>query len=141
MALRFEPVAEAAELTFTLVDGVSGEIFCRDVDRVTGQRVMQRLRPDQLRRVKQLIAHRQEGIQPEIFEKNILAPDRFVVMGQWVDREYVDLQQAVTTRPATREELARIMAGPRRHPYGPEAVERNVDGMWVVYPNQEAAGA
>lgn len=64
----------------------------------------------------------------------------FVVIGQWVDVEYRDLCSR-TNSPATSEEIRRILAGPRQHPYGVEAHALIRDSEVVVYPNAKAAEA
>jgi hypothetical protein len=62
----------------------------------------------------------------------------YIVVGEWKDEEWLALSRTVN-RGLTREELARVIAGPRRHPYGPEAYQVMMDGETVVYPSREAA--
>lgn len=64
----------------------------------------------------------------------------FVIIGEWEDTEYLALQQEAVKRTLTREEMGRLIAGPRRHPFGPEAWQTNIDGQWLVFPSKEAAG-
>ena len=66
--------------------------------------------------------------------------DEFVVIGEWKDQSYMDLWQEATRRTISNEERKRLIAGPRRHPFGAEACEVNIDGQWVVFPSREAAG-
>lgn len=62
-----------------------------------------------------------------------------VVVGRWRDLEYIELQKASMYRTLSKDEMRQLVAGPRRHPYGADAVEVNVDGEWVVFPDKEAA--
>ena len=64
----------------------------------------------------------------------------FVVIGDWIDDDYAALQQESTRRTLSREEMKRLVAGPRRHPYGEDAYQTNIDGQWVVFPSKDAAG-
>lgn len=61
----------------------------------------------------------------------------FVVVGEWYDEEYAALHQRATTQALSREDLLRLVAGPRRHPFGAGAEEVLVDGRWVVYREVE----
>jgi hypothetical protein len=66
--------------------------------------------------------------------------DDMVIIGEWKDEAFYTLQQEAMRRTPTQEEQQRLIAGPRRHPFGPEAYEVAIDGQWVVFPNKEAAG-
>jgi hypothetical protein len=59
--------------------------------------------------------------------------------GDWQDEEWNTLSRSLTSA-LTAGELARVIAGPRRHPYGPGAYQAIVDGEVVIYPSKEAAG-
>lgn len=64
----------------------------------------------------------------------------YVIAGEWVDKEWKSLA-GQTTMPLTREQLARVVAGPRRHPFDPMAAHQVIrDGKILIYPNMEAAG-
>ena len=67
-----------------------------------------------------------------------IGPQPYVVVGEWIDAEWLALSKA-TTRPLTLAETRRLIDGPRRHPFGPEAVQIMRDGQVVVYPNLEVA--
>jgi hypothetical protein len=63
----------------------------------------------------------------------------FVVAGEWKDPEWQALAGKLTSA-LTGEELRRVIAGPRRHPYAGEAVYQTIqDGQVIVWPNAEAA--
>ena len=49
--------------------------------------------------------------------------DEFVIIGDWIDDDYAALQQESTRRTLSREEMKRLVAGPRRHPYGEGAYQ------------------
>ena len=62
----------------------------------------------------------------------------FVVIGEWRDGEYAELQQEALRRALSREELQRLISGPREHPYGSGAHRVNIRGQWTIYPSKEA---
>jgi hypothetical protein len=64
----------------------------------------------------------------------------YIIAGEWKDAEWVILSRE-TQRALSAEELRRVVAGPRRHPYGMEAYQVMVGGDTLVYPNREAANA
>jgi hypothetical protein len=63
------------------------------------------------------------------------APDLppFIVVGEWVDEQHKALSGRLTVG-LTAGELATVIAGPRRHPYGPDAKQVITDGKIVIYP-------
>lgn len=63
----------------------------------------------------------------------------FIVVGEWRDNEWLTLSCRIQP-PPTLDELRRICAGPRGHPYGPDAFQVIRDGQVLVFPNKEAAG-
>lgn len=66
--------------------------------------------------------------------------DDFIVIGEWVDQEYVSLQARSLTESLSRDDVRRLIAGPRRHPFDPtEACVINIDGQWVVFPSMNDA--
>lgn len=67
-----------------------------------------------------------------------LGPHPYVVAGDWIDQEWAALAHS-PTRPLSYEETRRVIAGPRRHPFGPEAVQVMRDGQTLIYPSQAAA--
>jgi hypothetical protein len=62
----------------------------------------------------------------------------YVVAGEWKDTEWHALASDAA-RPKSEAELRRIIAGPRRHPYGPEAYTVMMAGETLIYPSKEAA--
>lgn len=66
-------------------------------------------------------------------------PQPYVVSGEWRDPEWVELASD-PRRVLTFDETRKLIAGPRLHPFGPEAVTVMRDGAVLIYPNREAAG-
>lgn len=66
-------------------------------------------------------------------------PVNYVLANEWRDAEYHALSQVIT-RPLTKAEADRLVAGPRVHPFGPGAHMKVVAGECRVYPSREAAG-
>ena len=62
----------------------------------------------------------------------------YVVAGEWRDPEWIALSQDAA-RPKSREELQRLIAGPRRHPYGAEAHQVMVGGEVWIFPDKRRA--
>lgn len=64
----------------------------------------------------------------------------YVIAEEWKDEDWLFLQMRSLTEPMTDAELRRLVAGPRRHPFGPAAFQVMRGGLTVVYPDREAAG-
>jgi hypothetical protein len=65
-------------------------------------------------------------------------PQRYVVAGDWIDPEWAALAKN-PTKPLSYEETRRLIAGPRRHPFGPGAWQVMRNGQALIYPSRTAA--
>jgi hypothetical protein len=63
----------------------------------------------------------------------------YIIAEEWDDKEHRELASRLS-QPFTREELHRIVLGPRRHPFGPDAYQVMKNGQTWIYPNREVAG-
>jgi hypothetical protein len=62
----------------------------------------------------------------------------YIIAGEWKDAEWVTLSRE-TQRALSAEELRRVVAGPRRHPYGMEAYQVMVGGECWIFPDRQRA--
>jgi hypothetical protein len=72
------------------------------------------------------------------FSPQKVAEPAYVVAGVWRDEEWIALSRE-TQRPKTEPELRRLIAGPRRHPFGPNAYQVMKGGECLIYPDKAAA--
>jgi len=62
----------------------------------------------------------------------------YVIAGEWKDAEWFALS-ADAARPKSQEELRRLVAGPRRHPYGMAAYQVMIGGKCWIFPDKTKA--